>query len=317
MNLQQLRYAVEVERTGSITQAAENLFMGQPNLSKAIRELEREVGIEIFLRTPRGMELTEKGRVFLGYAKQILAQVRQMEELGQGRKPNPRRFSLAAPRCFYIPYACAAWFSQLEDDPELDLCYQETDAAGAAKALTEGRCNLAILRYPSWQEPYAQRWMKGKGFTGTLVREFAHVLLFHRNHPLAAESSIVPEQLDPYREVVYGDRSSPFGPAMPADAGAAEPGEPSPTQRRPILVYDRGSQMEVLRRDHRTFMWISSGPQALLESYDLVQRPCRVWLPFYRDVLVYNQRRLLTPLEEDFLLQLQSAVRLAQQAEQI
>ena len=97
MNLQQLRYAVEVERTGSITQAAENLFMGQPNLSKAIRELEREVGIEIFLRTPRGMELTEKGRVFLGYAKQILAQVRQMEELGQGRKPNPRRFSLAAP----------------------------------------------------------------------------------------------------------------------------------------------------------------------------------------------------------------------------
>ena len=183
--------------------------------------------------------------------------------------------------------------------------------------MLEGRCNLAILRYPSWQEPYAQRWMKGKGVTGTLIREFSHVLLFHQSHPLAEETHIVPEQLAPYREVLYGDRSSPFGPAMPADAGAAESGEPSPNQNRPILVYDRGSQIEVLRQDHRTFMWISSGPQALVESYDLVQRPCKVWLPLYRDVLVYNQRRLLTPLEEDFLLQLQSAVRLAQQAEQI
>ena len=103
MNLQQLRYAVEVERTGSITQAAENLFMGQPNLSKAIRELEREVGIEIFLRTPRGMELTEKGRVFLGYAKQILAQVRQMEELGQGESPIPGGFPYPPPAAFISP----------------------------------------------------------------------------------------------------------------------------------------------------------------------------------------------------------------------
>ena len=61
MNLTHLKYAVEVEKTGSITRAADNLFMGQPNLSKAIKELEQQVGIAIFRRTSRGVAPTRKG----------------------------------------------------------------------------------------------------------------------------------------------------------------------------------------------------------------------------------------------------------------
>lgn len=53
MNLQHLKYVVEVEKTGSITQAAQNLYMGQPNLSKAIRELEKNLGIVLFKRTSK------------------------------------------------------------------------------------------------------------------------------------------------------------------------------------------------------------------------------------------------------------------------
>ena len=65
MNLQLLEYAVEVEKTGSITQAAENLYMNQPHLSRAIKELEKEMGIQIFSRTRRGIVPTEVGEEFL------------------------------------------------------------------------------------------------------------------------------------------------------------------------------------------------------------------------------------------------------------
>ena len=61
MNTQHLKYAIEVERTGSITQAADNLYIGQPSLSKAIRELEESLGIVIFKRTSKGVVPTEKG----------------------------------------------------------------------------------------------------------------------------------------------------------------------------------------------------------------------------------------------------------------
>lgn len=62
MNLTHLRYALEVERTRSITKAAQNLYMGQPNLSKAIKELEGEIGIPIFSRTSKGVGVTKKRR---------------------------------------------------------------------------------------------------------------------------------------------------------------------------------------------------------------------------------------------------------------
>ena len=64
MNTQHLRYAVEVEKAASITQAAENLYMSQPNLSKAIKELEAHLGIWIFRRTPKGMVPTARDRCF-------------------------------------------------------------------------------------------------------------------------------------------------------------------------------------------------------------------------------------------------------------
>ena len=78
MNILHLRYAIEVERTRSISKAAENLFMGQPNLSKAIRELEENLGVTIFKRTSKGIVPTQKGEEFLVYAKRILVQIDEL-----------------------------------------------------------------------------------------------------------------------------------------------------------------------------------------------------------------------------------------------
>ena len=65
MNILHLKYAVEIAKTGSLNKAAENLYMGQPNLSRAIRELEGSLGITIFERTPRGMRTTPDGEEIL------------------------------------------------------------------------------------------------------------------------------------------------------------------------------------------------------------------------------------------------------------
>ena len=79
MNILHLKYAVEIAKTGSLNKAAENLYMGQPNLSRAIRELETSLGITIFERTSRGMIVTADGEEFLQYARRILAQIDEME----------------------------------------------------------------------------------------------------------------------------------------------------------------------------------------------------------------------------------------------
>lgn len=84
MNVLHLKYAVEVAKTKSISKAAENLFMGQPNLSRAIKELETKLGINIFERTRGGIVVTPEGERFLRYAERIVEQLDELEDMYEG-----------------------------------------------------------------------------------------------------------------------------------------------------------------------------------------------------------------------------------------
>ena len=97
MNLLYLKYAVEVAACGSINKAAEKLYIGQPNLSRAIKELESSLGVNIFDRSSKGMEITPDGEVFLGYAKSILKQVDSLETMFRAGASNKVRFSAIVP----------------------------------------------------------------------------------------------------------------------------------------------------------------------------------------------------------------------------
>jgi len=120
-NLLQLKYAVEVEKTGSISKAAENLYMNQPNLSKSIRELEDDIGIAIFDRTAKGVVPTEKGREFLGYARSILAQVAEMEALYKPTDDRKIRFAVCAPRASYVSHALTDLIHALGPDADFGI----------------------------------------------------------------------------------------------------------------------------------------------------------------------------------------------------
>ena len=79
MTVQQLKYIVTVAETGSITEAAKQLFISQPSLSNAVKEIEKEIGIAIFLRSHAGITLTKEGMEFLGYARQVIQQMELLE----------------------------------------------------------------------------------------------------------------------------------------------------------------------------------------------------------------------------------------------
>ena len=80
MTLQQLKYAITVAQTGTITEAAEKLYISQPSLTNAIHELEKEMNIEIFTRTNKGIIVSKDGEDFLGYARQVLEQAAVLED---------------------------------------------------------------------------------------------------------------------------------------------------------------------------------------------------------------------------------------------
>ena len=110
MTLQQMKYLITIVRCGSITEAAKQLFISQPSLSGAVKELEAELGIEIFNRTSKGITLSADGTEFLSYARQVVEQSDLLEQRYMHKKPSRQLCSLStqhyafAVNAFFKPY---------------------------------------------------------------------------------------------------------------------------------------------------------------------------------------------------------------------
>ena len=113
LNLLHMKYAVEVARLGSLGKASETLLIATPNISRSIKELEADLGISIFERTTKGMELTPDGEQFINFAKRILGQIEQVEDFYKKGTAKKQEFSISVPRACYISEAFAEFSKSL------------------------------------------------------------------------------------------------------------------------------------------------------------------------------------------------------------
>lgn len=296
MNIVHLKYAVEIAKTQSISKAAENLYMGQPNLSRAIRELEESLGITIFNRTTKGISITDDGEEFLQYAKRIIAQVDEMEELYQNGRGHRKRFSVSGPRTSYIAMAFSDFASQLDTEEPADIYYKETNSMRTISNVVKEEFNLGIVRYQESFEQYFQNQFREKKLSCETVAEFTYCLLMSKSHPLAGREDIRPEELAPYFEICHAD---PYVPSLPLiDVKKAELSE---YVDKRIYVYERASQFMLLRQMPNAFMWVSSVSDSTLEEFNLVQKHCSANLRVYKDVLIYRNGYKLSELDRKFI----------------
>ncbi len=298
MNVLHLKYAVEVAKAGSISKAAEALYMNQPNLSRAIKELETSLGITIFGRSAKGMYVTPEGEEFLEHAKKILQQIDEMEAFYKAGVPAQQRFSLSAPRASYISEAFVQFSKGLTKE-RAEIYYKETNAMRVVNNVLSGDFKLGILRYAACYDKYFKGMLEEKGLAHELVTEFHYVLAMSREHPLAEKEEIAFADLRPYIEIAHAD---PYVPSVPL-AMVKKEELPDDMDRR-IFVFERASQFELLSQNHETFMWLSPVPQTLLDRYGLVERVCRENQKQYKDVLIYRKDYRLTELDRAFITEL-------------
>lgn len=302
MNFAHLKYAVEVEKTGSITQAAENLYMGQPNLSKAMKELESAVGITIFRRTSKGVVPTARGEVFLNYAKGILAQLEEMESMYKPEAKNKISFSMSVPRASYITHAFTRFINGLDKSKEIDINFVETNSMKTISNVVQGDCGMGIIRYQSEYEDYFFNTLADKRLSCEVVWEFEYLALMSRQHPLALKEHLHYSELAKNIELVHGDVTVPY---LSVGKTKKRIDEKQIHTKRRIYVYERGSQFDLLTDVAGTYMWVSPVPQELLERYGLVQRRCDAAKYKYKDVLIYPEGMKKNQLHEEFLRQLE------------
>ncbi len=304
MNLLYLQYALEVAKTGSINKAAENLYMGQPNLSRAIKELESSLGISIFARSSRGMVPTAEGEEFLHYAKKVLREVETIENLYKNGESLTRKFSISVPRASYIAHAFTEFSKKIDRSLKTELFYKETNALRAVKNILELDYHLGIVRYACKNSANFKKMFEEKGLNFETVTEFTYRLIMSENHPLAKREEIHYSDLEPYTEIAHAD---PFVPSISMSAIKKE--ELPDNINRRIFVFERASQFELLSENHETFMWVSPVPERTLERYGLVQKPCIDNTKRYMDLLIYRKDYTLSELDKMFITELCDAKR--------
>lgn len=272
MDLQQLRNVVEVAQCGSISKAARKLYMGQPNLSKSLRELEQELGCPLFQRTAQGVAPTPAGAEFLASARSILEQV---DLLSSRYHPRTEQLSLSVcgPRSSYLASAFCGWM-QTNASGSFRLQFRETTPTEVLSAVASDQAQAGVLRYQVQSEDYYENLVVEKGLYQAPLWEFSLAAVFHRNHPLAPLKEVTLPLLSECTRIVQGDMSPTL-----ADVSGPNGGE--------IVVFDRAGQFDVLRSASGSFLWSCPLPPDVLTREELVQRPCRD-APRCRDTFLWK-----------------------------
>lgn len=295
MNILHMKYAVEVAKAGSLNKASENLFVAMPNISRSIKELEADLGISIFDRTAKGMSLTPEGEEFIGYAKDILKQLDQLDRLYKEGSPTKQKFSISVPRACYISDAFAEFSKSLTKD-SAEIFYKETNSQRTINNILNHDYKLGIIRYAENYDKFFKTMIEEKGLSYEMVTEFSYCLIMSAENPLAGKQEITFDDLTNYIEIAHAD---PYVPSLPL-AKVVKEELPDNIERR-IFIFERASQFDLLSKNPETFMWVSPAPESVLERYNLVQKKCVDNKKVYKDILIYRNGYKLTELDNKFI----------------
>ena len=299
MNLLHMKYAMVIAETKSINKAADELLVGAPALSRAVKELEAGLGVTLFERSAKGMFLTPDGEVFVRYAKQVLKQIDDIEEKFKNGSTAKKQFSISVPRASYVADAFASFTKKIDRLSETEIYYKETNASRVIKNLLHEDYKLGILRYSEQYESYYKSMMKEKGITSELITDFQYVIAVSKDSPLNKKADISFDDLTDYIEIAHAD---PYVPSLPVSE--VKKAELPNTGHCRIFIFERGSQFELLSKNPDTYMWVSPIPKELLDRYGLTERRIKAYKRVYKDVLIHRNDYRLSELDKMFIEEL-------------
>ncbi len=263
MTLQQLKYADAVAATGSISEAARQLFVTQPTLTESLRALEEELRVAIFTRSSRGVAVTREGEEFLASARQILDDAARIQEKYTGKAVRRPQFAVS---CQHYAFAVEAFMEVVKacETDRYDFTLRETVTSEIIDDVARHRSEIGILYLSRRNERAITKILRREELAfEELFTAKPHVFLGKR-HPLARKKAVHPSDLDGYPYLTYeqGEENALY---------FAEEVMPAIDRKKNIHVRDRATMTKlVLGLDGYT---VSSGANSKMYSSDIVAIP--------------------------------------------
>ena len=202
MRIQQLHYIIKIVETGSMNEAAKQLYITQPSLSNAVRDLEREMGIDIFIRNPKGITLTKDGVEFLSYARQVVEQTSLLEERYKNPTTHRELFSVSSQHYAFVVNAFVSLLKGT-DMTQYELFLRETRTWEIIDDVKNFRSEIGVLFLNSYNRDVLTKMLEDSRLTYTpLFTAHPHIFV-SKTHPLAQKASVDLEELSDYPYFSY------------------------------------------------------------------------------------------------------------------
>ena len=257
MTLLQMSYIWEGDRCGSMNRAARNLFLSQSALSAAIAEVERELGVTIFLRTNRGVTLTEEGRELTAQVAPLVGRSRKRGRYYSGRgAADLVSLSVASRR---YPFCAKAFveFLHLLDEPHIQVSFKEMEMAAVIDEVTERRSAFGIIFVADMTEHFIGLILREKNRTFQPWVDSRPRVFRRKGHPLSGERAVRLEQLYAYPYAVFTQSDSNYHFAEAAVVGTGA------EFRRVVSVSDHATAYTLLAHT----ACVSTGSGVLPDGY--------------------------------------------------
>ncbi len=197
ISLNQLRYAIALSDEKSMNKAAAKLFISQPSLSSSIRELEDEIGIEVFRRTNRGISLTPEGIEFIGYARQVMEQYSLMESRYISHEAVRDRFAVSSQHYSFVVEAFVNLVKAHGMD-EYDLAVKETKTYEVISDVRDFKSDMGILYENDFNKKVMDKIFSENNLSFHPLFECRIYVYLWKGHPLSRNKKIGIEELSDY-----------------------------------------------------------------------------------------------------------------------
>ena len=196
MTLQQLKYALTIADCGSMNEAAKQLFISQPSLSETMKELETEIGLDIFLRSNRGIVITPEGEEFLGYARQVTEQFGLLQSKYIDKKVK-EKFSVSTQHYTFAVKAFVETVKQIGME-QYEFAVHETTTISVIENVKNFKSEIGVLYENDFNEKVLNKMFKANGLEFVELLSCDTFVYLWSGHPLAKQDVITMEELDEY-----------------------------------------------------------------------------------------------------------------------
>ena len=238
MNIQQLKYLDYIERTGSINRAADLLFVSPSTISVSLKELEQEVGRQLFTRSSSGMTATHEGYEFITQARQVLSQLEVMRDTFIDTDTERQWFSVSSQHYDFASEAFSK-FIQGENYQRFVYRFFEVDTYTVVKNVSQNISELGFVYLSEFNRRLLTRFFEQENLQYHVMWEFQPKVFVRKKHPLADRKSVKYKDLLDYPAITFeqNDQQNKFLTEHPLEVQA---------NQRKVVVSDRMSAINII-----------------------------------------------------------------------